>query len=145
MGWRRGQAYSEDLRQRVLAAVDAGMAVRKAAALFRVSVAYIYKAVIRRRRTGEVTARRQRGHQQLKLTPFFDALRVAVAARPDATIAELRAWLVATHGVSISHAGLWTTLDRLGLSLKKRLRTRPNRSVPTSPPRASLGAASKLV
>ena len=56
MGWRRGQSYSEDLRARVLAAVDGGMAARAAAALFRVSVSYIYKALIRRRRTGEVSA-----------------------------------------------------------------------------------------
>ena len=51
MAWRRGQSYSEDLRARVLAAVDGGMAARAAARLFRVSVSYIYKALIRRRRT----------------------------------------------------------------------------------------------
>ncbi len=56
MGWRQGQSYSEDLRGRVLAAVDGGMAARAAAKLFRVSVSYIYKALIRRRRTGEVSA-----------------------------------------------------------------------------------------
>ena len=30
MGWRQGQSYSEDLRARVLAAVDGGMAARAA-------------------------------------------------------------------------------------------------------------------
>lgn len=38
MAWRQGQAYSEDLRARVLAAVDGGMAVRRAAKLFQVSI-----------------------------------------------------------------------------------------------------------
>jgi len=33
MGWRQGQSYSEDLRARVLAAVDGGMAARAAAKL----------------------------------------------------------------------------------------------------------------
>jgi len=47
MGWRSGQAYSQDLREHVLAAVDAGMAVREVATLFRVSISYIYKAMIR--------------------------------------------------------------------------------------------------
>jgi len=56
MAWRQGQSYSEDLRRRVLAAVDGGLAVRSAAAVFRVSVSYIYKALIRRRRTGETSA-----------------------------------------------------------------------------------------
>src|SRR3954451_11368434 len=62
MAWRQGQSYSEDLRARVLAAVDAGMAARAAARVFRVSVSYIYKALIRRRRTGEVSASSRRGH-----------------------------------------------------------------------------------
>jgi len=35
MGWRQGQSYSEDLRGRVLAAVDGGMAARTAARMFR--------------------------------------------------------------------------------------------------------------
>ena len=56
MAWRQGQSYSEDLRGRVMAAVDGGMAARAAASVFRVSVSYIYKALIRRRRTGEVSA-----------------------------------------------------------------------------------------
>ena len=66
MAWRRGQSYSEDLRARVLAAVDGGMAARAAARLFRVSVSYIYKALIRRRRTGEVSASSRRGHRPRK-------------------------------------------------------------------------------
>jgi transposase len=63
MAWRQGQSYSEDLRARFLAAVDGGMAARVAAAVFRVSVSYIYKALIRRRRTGEVNASTRRGHR----------------------------------------------------------------------------------
>ena len=53
MGWRSGQSYGSDLRSRVLGAVDAGRSVREVAALFRVSVSYVYKALARRRRTGE--------------------------------------------------------------------------------------------
>src|SRR2546423_15005555 len=56
MAWRQGQSYSEDLRARVLAAVDAGMAARAAARGVRVSVSYIYKAPVPRRRTREVGA-----------------------------------------------------------------------------------------
>ena len=43
MGWRSGQAYSQDLRNRVLATVDEGRAVREAAPLFKVSIAYSAK------------------------------------------------------------------------------------------------------
>jgi len=49
MAWTRGQAYSQDLRDRVLAAVDSGVAVRQAAPTFQASISYIYKALIRHR------------------------------------------------------------------------------------------------
>ncbi len=53
MGWRSGQRCSQDLRDRVLSAIDGGMAVRLAAATFGVSPSYIYKALMRRRPTGD--------------------------------------------------------------------------------------------
>src|SRR5471032_872541 len=68
MVWRQGQSYSEDLRARVLGAIDGGMRARAAAAVFRVSVSYIYKALIRRRRTGETSASTRRGHRPRKLS-----------------------------------------------------------------------------
>jgi hypothetical protein len=37
-----GVAYSQDLRDRVMAAVDGGLGAYAAARLFRVSVSYIY-------------------------------------------------------------------------------------------------------
>jgi transposase len=38
-----GAAYSQDLRERVMAAVDGGLGVYSAAPMFRVSVSYIYR------------------------------------------------------------------------------------------------------
>ena len=52
-----GRPYSQDLRERVMAAVDGGMRVYAAAPVFRVSVSYIYKALGRRTKTGETKAR----------------------------------------------------------------------------------------
>ncbi len=43
-----GKPYSQDLRKRVIAAVDTGTGAYVAAPLFQVSVSYIYKALIRR-------------------------------------------------------------------------------------------------
>lgn len=63
--WR---SYSQDLRGRVLAAVDGGMAARPAARLFQVSVSDISKAPIRRRTTGEAGANPNRGHRPRKLS-----------------------------------------------------------------------------
>ncbi len=140
MSWRRGQPYSQDLRDRVMAAVDGGMGVYKASPLFKVSVSYIYKAQARRRRTGETTARPQRCQLGRKLAAYHDAIRAEVSARPDMTIDELRAWLLETHGVSASQGGMWNTLERLGLTLKKRRATLRSRSDPTLQPHATPGA-----
>lgn len=121
MAWRRGQSYSEDLRARVLAAVDGGVAARAAAELFRVSVSYIYKALIRRRRTGEASASLRRGHRPRKLSPAQEAaLAVHLEAHPDLTLAALQAWLSAEHGVRLSNGTMWSAVARLGLSFKKR-------------------------
>jgi Transposase len=52
-GIAMGRAYSQDLHERGKAAVDSGTGAYAAAAIFRVSVSCIYKALERRRRTGE--------------------------------------------------------------------------------------------
>ena len=133
MVWRQGQSYSEDLRGRVLAAVDGGMAARVAAGLLRVSVSYIYKALIRRRRTGEVSASARRGHRPRKLIPAQEAaLAVHIEAHPDLTLAALRAWLLNEHGVQLSNGAMWAAVARLGLSFKKRPFGRPSRIVRTA-------------
>jgi len=121
-GLASGQSYSEDLRSRVFSAVDGGMSARAAAALLRVSVSYIYKALIRRRRTGERSASSRRGHRPRKLTPAQEgALAVHIEAHPDLTLAALRTWLLAAHGVRLSNGAMWSAVARLGLSLKKRM------------------------
>jgi transposase len=82
-------AYSQDLRERVLATVDAGRAVREVAPLFKVSLSYIYKALERRAATGDVTPRRGGGSRPPKLAGHEAALLAHVRSRPDATLAEL--------------------------------------------------------
>ena len=129
MVWRQGQSYSEDLRARVLAAVDGGLAARAAAELFRVSVSYIYKALVRRRRTGQVIASTRRGHRPRKLSPAQEAALAAhIEAHPDLTLATLQAWLLAEHEVRLSNGAMWSAVARLGLSFKKRRSARANKT-----------------
>jgi transposase len=104
-----------------------------AAPLFRVSVSYIYKALIRRRVTGEVTARPSGGGPRPKLAPHDDALRARIAAEPDITLAELQAWLLAERQVTVSIGCLWNRLQFLDLPLKKSRSELPSRIGPTSP------------
>lgn len=120
MGWRPGQSYSQDLRDRVLATVDGGMAVREAAVIFKVSLAYIYKARIRRRLTGDAGINPNRGRPPRKLSPVQElALGTHIRSQPGITLAQAQAWLLAEHGAELSTGAMWNTVRRLGLSFKK--------------------------
>src|SRR3982074_2901923 len=139
MAWRQGQSYSEDLRARVLAAIDGGMAARPAASVFRVSVSYLYKALIRRGRTRGGRGSSRRGHRPRKLTPAQEAAVAAhIATHPDITLAALQTWLAGEHAVRLSNGAMWSAVARLGLSFKKRHCAPPNRTVRMS----RLGGAS---
>jgi transposase len=142
MLYQPGKPYSQDLRERVFAASDEGDRVGEIAELFRVSVSYVSKVLARRRTTGETTARAQRNHMTPKLAPLYEAIRARVAERPDGTIEELRAWLLATHAVAASVGLIWKTLKQLGLTLKKSHCARASRIGRTSPRHAPNGARS---
>jgi transposase len=110
MGWRSGQSYSQDLRDRVLGAVDGGIAVRAAAATFGVSIAYIYKALMRRRLTGDAGINPNRGHNPRKFSTVQEqSLAAHMRSRPGITLAQAQAWLLAEHGVQLSTGATWST------------------------------------
>lgn len=143
MEWRPGQAYSEDLRARVLAAVDRGGEVYEIAPLFQVSVSYIYKALARRRDTGIVTVLPKLGRPGRKLDKHVDALAAYIAAHPDATLAELVEWSSRERGVTVCVATMWATIEALGLTLKKSRAMQPSRSEQMLPRLAKNGARPK--
>src|ERR1700758_3398763 len=115
-----GRASSQDLRERVMAAVDCGTGAYAVASIFRVSVSYVYKALGRRKKTGETSARPWAGGPKPKLAAYDEVLRVRVMSEPDATLAELQAWLVAEYGVKVS-IGCQATASR-SHAQKKSLR-----------------------
>ena len=135
--WRRGQAYSQDLRERVLAADE--LSAREAAARFGVSASYVVKARQRRDRLGETTPGPQRSWTPRRLAAHHDAIAARVCAHQDATLAELRAWLLTERGVSASVGTVWNTLRRLGLTFKKSAWRLPSGRATTLPRRVASG------
>jgi transposase len=135
--------YSLDLRQRVLAAVDAKDGTRAAiAARFQVSTAWIRRLVQRRRATGSIAPLPHAGGPAPALGPdHHDRLRGLVDHQPDATLAELRDRLAAPVGImTIARA-----LQALRLPLKKSRTGRPSRTGRTSPARGpSSGPPSRV-
>jgi transposase len=132
-----GRAYAQDLRERVMAAVDSGTGAYAAASLFRVSVSYIYTLLGRRKRTGETRARPGAGGPKPKLAAHDDALCAQVTSEPDATLAELQAWLI--DGIKVSIGCLWKRLRHLGLTLKKSPCAPQSKTGPMSRRRARNG------
>ena len=90
------QPYSKDLRVRILADADRGMATRSLATKYQVSESWVRRLKQRRRETGETTARKRQVFRQPILAPHYERLRQLVEAQPDATLEELReAWRAA--------------------------------------------------
>lgn len=73
MPWSRGKAYSQDLRERILAFADDGFGVYKIAEQLIVSVSYVYKVLSRRRFTDDVSAMPQQCHVPPKLLDLHAA------------------------------------------------------------------------
>ena len=116
--------YSMDLRERVFKAWKASGDADDVAATFGVSRAWVHRLAQRQRETHSLAPRKQTTFRKRILADDEARLKALVAAKPDATLAELREQLSTTAAIST----LWTELDRLGLTVKKngtRQRTAP--------------------
>ena len=117
-------AYSLDLRERVVADREAGLGTAEVAAKYRVSPAWVRRLMQRYRATGQLAPKRRTQYRVPRLAPHLPRLAALIAAQPDATLAELRAAL----GVSVGLSTVWRAVRRLGMTVKKspaRRRTRP--------------------
>lgn len=138
-----GRAYSQDLRSRVLASDE--LSARQAAARFQVSVSYVIKARQRRDRTGEIGTLPRGTHRQPALIPHHAAIAAQIECHPSITLADLRAWLSAEHGLSIGITTVWSTVRQLGLTLKKSRSEPRNRRAPMLLRRATPGAVCSTI
>ena len=109
------QAYSVDLRERVVADREAGLGTAAVAAKYRVSPAWVRRLMQRYRATGQMTPKRRTQYRPPILEPYLPQLAALIAAQPDATLAELRAAL----GVSVGLSTVWRAVRDLGLTVKK--------------------------
>jgi transposase len=110
--------YPADFRDRLLRALDAGLARAEATRPFGVTDRTIRRWQQRRRQTGSAAPTRRVGSPRRIASAQEEALRAQVRAQPDATLAEHCATWAATHGVRVSPATMSRALSRLGLPLK---------------------------
>jgi transposase len=112
------RAYSNDLRERIVAAVERGEhSIRLIARLFSVSLSCVVRLLQHQRRTGSVQPKPHAGVPPRKLDAAADArLLELVAAQPDATLAELRDRL----GIRCSIMTIARALQRHHITRKKK-------------------------
>lgn len=109
---------SNDLRERVVAAVLGGERCRSVAARFGVAVSSVVKWTQRHRATGSVAPGQMGGHRKRVLEPHRDFIIERINQTPHLTLHRLKDELAA-RGVKVSHNAVWLFLRREGLSFKK--------------------------
>lgn len=107
--------YSLDLRERVIAACDAGGRAENVGPTFGVSGRVVYKWLALRRETGSIAPRSGKTGPTPKLEAHRETLRELVEEDPDAALQELRDRLPIKVAVSTIH----NALKVLRLSFKK--------------------------
>ena len=127
MTWRKGQAYGQDLRDRVLAVPGL---LREVAQRFGVSASYVSRARSRLSRLGQASAGAQCNHVPLRLAALKVPLLAQVALAPEQTLAQLCQWVKAEHAIEVGPTTMGKTLAGFGLTLKKRRCTPANTNAP---------------
>lgn len=105
---------SQDLRRRLVRAVEQGSSAREAAARFEVSPSAAIKLLRRLRETGSPAPAKIGGYRKPMLSGHEDLLRELTATRKGITLAEIREELVARGIEPGSLTTIWSTLKRLG-------------------------------
>jgi transposase len=112
--------HSQDLRERVMAAVHADQqSLSRIAQVFGISESTVDKWCKRQRDTGHVAARSFAGGRRRVLRECSAVIRAAVKKQPDASLAELCERVQAAHGLHASPSMMCRELHRLKLPLKK--------------------------
>jgi transposase len=109
---------SNDLRERAVAAIEAGESCRSVAARFGVAVSSAVKWSQRYRATGSVAPGKMGGHRKRVLEAHRAFIVERIDQTPHLTLHGLKAELAAL-GVVVSHDTVWQFLRREGLRFKK--------------------------
>ena len=126
------KALSEDLRSRVVSAVDDGLSRRTAAERFGVGVSSAIRWVAQHRRTGTVSAGKPGGNQRShRIDAHKGLVDDLLEEQPDVTLAEIADHLGETVGYRPAVSVVHRFCQRHGITLKKSRRTRASKSVPT--------------
>ena len=111
---------SDDLRHRVISAVDGGMTRRAAAARFGVAASTAVRWVRQWRETGRVQPRPRGGDKRShRIEAHGTEILALVEETPDLTLAEIATHLEEAQGLRVALSTVWRFFERRGITLKK--------------------------
>ena len=125
------QSFSADLRERVIAAISAGLSTRKAAEHFSIGISTAGEWFRRYRDHGETTARKQGQPPGSKLDRHEAFILGLVEEIPDISLVEIGERLLKDCSVSAVPSTVWHFFNKRGITFNKRRRMRTNSSAPT--------------
>ncbi len=131
------KAISMDLRERVAKAKGTGSSY-EVAERFAVHDSWVRRIWLRFAATGSVAPRPRGGNRARKVDSAGEGLiRDWIAEQSDMTIVEIMARYLAERAIAVSEPAMRRTLNRMGLSRKKRLSLRPSARASGSSSRAT--------
>jgi transposase len=114
------KAYSIDLRQRIVLAVESGEASQaEVAEQYDVSLSSVERFARQWRTTASLAPSHGKRGPKRKLEAYATWLQAEVRRQPDATLTELCERLAKAKGVQAHPSLMWRELQRLELPLKK--------------------------
>ena len=111
--------YSEDLRRRVVEAIDGGATIPDAAEQCGVSISSVVRFLRLHRDTGSVSAAKFGGYKEFALAAHEQLVKSLIGEQPDITLAELEARL-AKKKVVVGKSSISRFLIHLKLPFKKK-------------------------
>jgi len=126
------RTFSQDLRERIIAARKAGHSAQEIALLFQVSKRTVERFWSKYQKTGAVLSKPRGGYRRSQLEKHDGMLRRWIAENKGITLAELQSRIVQVLGIKLGTTALWHRLEHLGLSYKKNAARR--RAKPSGPP-----------
>ena len=124
------KAYGQDLRARVLEAMETEQNATVVAKMFRVSKSYVSKCWIRWSTEGDNTAHQIGGSRKSVLQHQMSAIHAFIKRRKDVTLNDILQYCRDELGINIKQTALWHQMNKAGLSFKKndtRIRARQAR------------------
>ena len=112
------QSYSQDLRDRVLWALERGEKPVHIARRLEISRTWVYQVRDRVQKTGERSSFQIGGHRRSRIADLELELRSWIKAEPDLALTQICERL-AERGVAIKTGALWHQLNKWNLTFKK--------------------------